>query len=74
MNDNGNEIDASKLLKKDNDSAVNVLLSAFSEDVAVIFGKSTIAKEMRDVLINMYKCNTQIKRIKLTGLEKIWIV
>ena len=53
----------SKGEKSKNDNAVNAILNAISELVALIFGNLTSAKEMWNAL------NTQIKRTKIAGLE-----
>ena len=60
---------ASKLEQTVNDNAVNAILNSVSENIAMIFKNTSIAKEMWDALIERYEGNTQIKKTKINGLE-----
>ena len=58
-----------KLEQVINDNAVNAILNSVSENVAMIFKNTSIAKEMWDALLERYEGNTQIKKTKINGLE-----
>jgi gag-polypeptide of LTR copia-type len=59
----------SKLAKSDNDNAINVILNLISKLIAVLFDNMATANVMWNSLLTWYEGNTQIKMIKLTGLE-----
>jgi hypothetical protein len=59
-----------KELKSQNDYAVNVILNLVSEKIAILFGIIKIASEIWETLLNRLEGNSQMKRIKLMGLEK----
>jgi hypothetical protein len=58
-----------KELKSQNDYAVNVILNLVSERIAILFGTTEIASEMWETLLNRFEGNSQMKIIKLMGLE-----
>jgi hypothetical protein len=58
-----------KELKYQNNYVVNVILNSVSEIIAILFGTIKIASEMCETLLNRFEGNSQIKRIKLMGLE-----
>ena len=60
---------ASKLEQTVNDNAVNAILNSVSENIAMIFKNTSVAKEMWDALIERYEGNTQSKKTKINGLE-----
>ena len=61
---------ASKLEQVVNDNAVNAILNSVSENVAMIFRNTSIAKVMWDALLERHEGNTQIKRPKLMDLKQ----
>jgi hypothetical protein len=52
-----------------NDCVVNAILNSVSEIIALIFDNMTSARDMLLALLNRFEGNTQIKRIKIMGLE-----
>ena len=51
----------SKLTKRVNDTAMNVIMGFVHESIALVFCNATNAKEMWDALVNKYEGNDQIK-------------
>jgi hypothetical protein len=62
-----------KELKSQNDYAVNVILNLVSERITILFGTTEIASEMWETLLNRFEGNSEMKRIKLIGLESEFI-
>jgi hypothetical protein len=62
-----------KELKSQNDYAVNVILNSVSEIITILFGTTEIASEMWETLLNRFEGNSEMKRIKLIGLESEFI-
>jgi gag-polypeptide of LTR copia-type len=58
-----------KILKSQNDYAVNIILNSVSEKIVILFGTTEIASEMWETLLNRFEGNTQMKKTKLIGLE-----
>jgi gag-polypeptide of LTR copia-type len=58
-----------KELKSQNYYAVNVILNSVSEKITILFSTTEIASEMWETLLNRFEGNSQMKRIKLMGLE-----
>jgi hypothetical protein len=58
-----------KELKYQNDYAVKVILNSVSERITILFGTTEITSEMWETLLNRFEGNSQMKRIKLMGLE-----
>jgi hypothetical protein len=58
-----------KELKSQNDYAVNIILNSVSKIIAILFGTIKIASEICETLLNRFEGNSQMKRIKLMGLE-----
>jgi gag-polypeptide of LTR copia-type len=52
-----------------NDCEVNAIFNSVSEIIALVFGNMTSARDMWLALLNRFEGNTQIKRIKIMGLE-----
>jgi gag-polypeptide of LTR copia-type len=59
----------SKLAKRENNNAINSILNSVSESAVILFGNIITANEMWNSLLTRYEGNSQIKRIKLIGLE-----
>jgi gag-polypeptide of LTR copia-type len=58
-----------KELKSQNDYVVKVILNSVSKIIAILFGTTEITSEMWETLLNRFEGNSQMKRIKLMGLE-----
>jgi gag-polypeptide of LTR copia-type len=58
-----------KELKSQNDYVINIILNSVSEKIVILFGTTEIASEMWKTLLNRFEGNTQMKRIKLMGIE-----
>jgi gag-polypeptide of LTR copia-type len=62
-------ISKAKELKSQNNYTVNIILNSVSEIIAILFGTIKIASEIREILLNRFEGNSQIKRSKLVVLE-----
>jgi hypothetical protein len=45
------------MVKRKNDSVVNVILNSINESVTLLFGNMTTKNEIWNVLITRYECN-----------------